>query len=239
MSDDLAHVIDMLRAAELINGLVAGVSEQTFLIDLEKQSAVLYQFAVLGEALVKMIPFDHPLSPVDLDLVKRELKTRADEDRTVKVVSLGVEIAAEGWLTDWNRFRKGKATANLIEAIDLRSGGWLNHTPAEAEVAISRKKDKIMVSIDAFISPTIVERLKQQAGVLTPKIDDFRAMIDAIAIDTAYDGTIFNVVHVDVPEKKTDFIEGRYELDAPHGKTTVAVRITDMLGEEVLVSQIV
>ncbi len=50
MSPDLAHVIDMLRAAELITGFVSGVSERSFLADIEKQSAVLYQFAVLGEA---------------------------------------------------------------------------------------------------------------------------------------------------------------------------------------------
>lgn len=54
-------------------------------------------------------------------------------------------------------------------------------------------------------------------------------------IDTAYDGKIFNVVLSDVPEKKNDLIDGSYTLAAPTGKTTVAVKIIDMLGEEVLV----
>ncbi len=54
-------------------------------------------------------------------------------------------------------------------------------------------------------------------------------------IDTAYNGEVFNVALSDVPERKTDLVAGRYELPAPAGQTTVAVKITDMLGEEVLV----
>jgi len=37
-----------------------------------------------------------------------------------------------------------------------------------------------------------------------------------------------------VPERKQDHVKGHYELPAPAGKTTVAVKITDMLGEEVM-----
>ena len=53
-------------------------------------------------------------------------------------------------------------------------------------------------------------------------------------IDTAYDGKTFNVAFADVPARKTDLVAGVYELDAPAGETTVAVKVTDMLGEEVL-----
>jgi hypothetical protein len=55
-------------------------------------------------------------------------------------------------------------------------------------------------------------------------------------IDPAYNGTVFNVALSDVPEKKTDTVLGTYTLPAPAGTTTVAVKITDMLGEEVLVT---
>ena len=58
-------------------------------------------------------------------------------------------------------------------------------------------------------------------------------------IDPAYDGTVFTVGLADIPEKKADLVEGRYELPAPDGETTVAVKITDMLGEEVVVTQTV
>jgi hypothetical protein len=197
----------------------------------------------LGKSLVKIVSFDHPLSPLDIEDLKRELDSRKDEDRHVTFVCLGIELAAQASVDDWNRLRKSKDSPNHLHVIELRRdakhGGWLNHMPAEASVGITRKGKSIVVAIKDFISPSIVERLKQQAGVLEPKIDDCRAMIDSIAIDTAYDGAVFNVTMVDVPERKTDFVEGRYELPAPKGETTVAVRITDMLGEEVLVTKVV
>lgn len=98
---------------------------------------------------------------------------------------------------------------------------------------------RIVVEIQDFISPTIVERLREQAGVLSPKIEDWRAMVDCVYIDTAYNGSVLNVALADVPERKADFVEGKYDLPAPEGETTVAVQIVDMLGEEVLVTQTV
>lgn len=38
-----------------------------------------------------------------------------------------------------------------------------------------------------------------------------------------------------MPAKKTDLVQGAYELPARSGDTTVAIKIVDMLGEEVLV----
>jgi hypothetical protein len=60
--------------------------------------------------------------------------------------------------------------------------------------------------------------------------------VDVVLIDAAYDGEVFNIALSDVPERKDDLVLGRYELPAPAGRTTVAVKIVDMLGEEVLVS---
>jgi hypothetical protein len=50
-------------------------------------------------------------------------------------------------------------------------------------------------------------------------------MVDVIMIDTAYDGEVFNIVLSDVPERKDDLVVGHYELPAPDGPTTVAVKI--------------
>ncbi len=72
-------------------------------------------------------------------------------------------------------------------------------------------------------------------GVDTVGSTDWRAMVDSVMIDTSYDGKVFNVALSDVPERKTDLVAGRYELPAPDRSTTVAVKITDMLGEEVIV----
>jgi hypothetical protein len=62
-------------------------------------------------------------------------------------------------------------------------------------------------------------------------------MVDSVMIDPAYDGKVFNVRVADVPEKKSDLVSGKYIVAAPEGKITVAVKITDMLGEEVLITK--
>ncbi|HVS80468.1 MAG TPA: site-specific DNA-methyltransferase [Pyrinomonadaceae bacterium] len=192
----------------------------------------------LGKKLAKIIPFNHPLSPLDLEEIKNELAARPDEDRDIVVVSLGKELAVDAWLEDWNRYRKQKGFPNKIDIIELRTderyGKFFEHKPARAKLDIKRADGKIKIRIRDFISPTILERLQQQAGILSPQIDDWRSMVDSVMIDTAYDGKVFNVTYSDVPERKNDLVTGEYELDAPKRKTTVAVKITDMLGEEVL-----
>jgi len=80
-----------------------------------------------------------------------------------------------------------------------------------------------------------VERLTAQEGIVAPRITDWRMMVDSVLIDPAYDGAIFSIGIADVPDKKTDFVVGTYELDPATAEPTIAVQITDMLGEEILV----
>lgn len=53
-------------------------------------------------------------------------------------------------------------------------------------------------------------------------------------IDADYDGEVFKIALADVPERKNDLVDGKYGVEAKKG-TTVAIKVTDMLGEEVLV----
>jgi hypothetical protein len=197
-----------------------------------------YFDGTLGKRLVKVIPFNHPLTPLDLEEIKRELGNRPEEERDVVVVCLGKELPIETWLEDWNRNRKRTGLPNKIEVIELRSdpkyGGFLVHQPAEAEVSFKRVKGKLTIEITNFLSPTIVERLKSQSGLLSPQIKDWRCMVDSVMIDTAYDGKTFDIALADVPERKDDLVVGKYEVEVAAGRT-VAVKLTDMLGEEVLV----
>lgn len=198
---------------------------------------------VLGRRLVKIVPFNHPLSPADLDEVQRELEARPEEDRDIVVVCLGKELAAEAWLEDWNKLRKARGGANRIEVIELRTdpkyGKFMAHEPAEARVTVERADGKLRVAIDDFISPTILERLEMDAPLFRAKVPDWRAMVDCVMIDPAWDGEVFDVALSDVPERKDDLVSGEYELAAPEGETTVAVKVIDMLGEEVVVTRTV
>ena len=210
-------------------------------IGIERMRTDAYFDGTYGKSLVKIVPFGHPLTPLDLEELRRELEARPDEDRPITVVCLGMELAAKAWVEDWNRLRKGKDAVNKISVIELRTdpkyGKFMKHEPSRAKVKIARKKDTITVEIEDFISPSIIERLSRRAGVTKPKIDDWRAMVDCVMIDTAYGGKVFNVVLADVPGKKSDLVKGSYELPTPDGDTTVAVKIIDMLGEEILTAK--
>jgi hypothetical protein len=144
------------------------------------------------------------------------------------------EPAVDGWLAE----RTSHRPVNKIEVLELRTdkkyGKFFTHRPATARVDIKRTKNKIVVAIKDFISPSIIERLSMGQTVFRAQITDWRSMVDSVMIDTAYDGQVFNVALTDVPERKADLVAGRYELPAPAEPTTVAVKITDMLGEEVL-----
>jgi len=69
------------------------------------------------------------------------------------------------------------------------------------------------------------------------KIPDYRSIIDVVLIDTDYNGKVFNIILSDVPEKKNDLVEGTYKVIIPKGKTTIAVKIIDKLGEELLITK--
>ena len=77
---------------------------------------------------------------------------------------------------------------------------------------------------------------KQRYGFATYRVNnyDFRAQIDCVMIDSNYDGKVFRITEQDIPYKKDDFIKARYSIKIPHDKAHVAVKIIDMLGEEVI-----
>lgn len=212
-------------------------------IGIERTRTDAFYDGVLGKRLAKVVPFNHPLSPLDLEAVKTELDARPEEDRDIVMVSLGKEPAADAWLEDWNALRKGASSANRIEVIELRTdpkyGKFLKHRPAEARVAVTRSDGKLRVEVEDFISPTILERLEMDVPLFRAKVEDWRAMVDCVMIDPSWDGDVFEVALSDVPERKDDLVRGQYELDAPEGETTVAVKVIDMLGEEVLVTRTV
>ncbi len=68
-----------------------------------------------------------------------------------------------------------------------------------------------------------------------PSGDEWRSAVDCIAIDPAYDGEILRVVLADAPLKRTQLVAGAYELPAAAVGARIAVRITDIWGQEALV----
>lgn len=203
-------------------------------IGIERRKTDSFFDGTLGRELVKIIDFNHPLTLLDLQILEDELKKRPDEERNIVLVCLGKELATDVWFVEWNK----KHPVNKVRIVELRTdkkyGKFLLHQPAMAKVKIERKGDKAVINILDFNSPIIIERLNDPQSVFKVKIPDFRAMIDVALIDTAYDGKTFHIIHSDVPEKKSDYILGHYELEIPKKKVTIAVKIVDMLGEEII-----
>lgn len=189
-----------------------------------------------GKNLVKIIDFNHPLSLLDLQLLKDELKKRPEEDRDITVVCLGKELSVTKWIDEHNKTHP----VNKIGVIELRTdskyGRFLLHKPCTADVNIKRDGNDAEITIKNFISPTIIERLDIEESLFKVKIPDFRSMIDVVLIDNDYDSKVFNIVLSDVPEKKNDLVEGKYNIEIPKDKTTIAIKIVDMLGEELLIT---
>jgi len=193
--------------------------------------------------LVKIIDFNHPLTLLDLQLVKDELDKRPEEDRDIVVISLGRETKVDAWVEDWNKgqpYKDARSNRRMRQFVifDLKDKNFVSYEPSKAEVQIERTAgNKVKVKVVSFISPTIIQRLEIEPGLLRKKIPDFRSMIDVVLIDTDYDGEVFNIDFSDIPEKQNDFIQGEYELEIKEKPSKVAVKIIDMLGEEVLITK--
>ena len=206
-------------------------------LGIERTKTDIFFEGNLGNKLVKIIDFNHPLTLLDIQLIQDELKSRPDENRDITIVCLGKELAIDSWIEDYNK----KHSVNKFDVIELRTdnkyGKFLIHKPAQAKVDIKRKDEKAIIEIKDFISPSIIERLNDKENLIKVKIPDFRSMIDVVLVDNNYNGKVFNITHSDVPEKKSDMVERKYEIEIPKEKTTIAVKIIDMLGEEVLVTK--
>lgn len=193
--------------------------------------------------LVKIIDFNHPLTLLDLQLIKDELDKRPEEDRDIVVICLGRETKVDSWVEEWNKkqphkdARTSKRMRQFV-VFDLKDKNFVSYEPSKAEVEINRaSKDKVKIKVVSFISPSIIKRLELEPGLLQKKIPDFRSMIDVVLVDTNYDSEVFKIGFSDVPEKQSDLVKGEYELEITEKPTKVAVKIIDMLGEEVLVTK--
>ena len=187
----------------------------------------------LDGTLVKIADLTRPLTRLDIQLVKDELQQRPDEERSVTVLCNGSEVGLQTELDEENRRRP----INQFIVRDIQHDGVTTFAPAEADVTFVRDGQRVKITLSDYISPTILARLDIERTVFDEQIDDFRAQIDFILIDTDYTGEHFTIVMSDAPERRSDFIQGEYEVRLPRPDARVAVKIVDMLGEETIVSE--
>jgi len=194
-----------------------------------------YFDGTLGNKLVRIVPFNHPLTPMDLEDLKSELERRPEEERDIQLIALGVELNARAAIEEYNRNRP----INKLHLIELRTdpkyGGFFQHQPLTVAVSVEREGDELLVTVNDVFSPGIVQRLNLEQGIFRAQVEDWRAVVDCILIDSDHDGEVFKVALSDIPARKQDLVEGSYRLPAPREGASVAVKVIDMLGEEVVV----
>ena len=211
--------------------------------DLERRDIVIKKYGVqtdrqeaffdgtLDGTLVKIIDLTKPLTPLDIQMIKDELENRPEESRNITIFCYGTNSNIQAELKEENR-RRG---VNKMFVRDIGSEGITTFEPASAEVNFERDGDSVKITVAEYISPTILARMDIDRTIFDEQIDDFRAQIDCVLIDTDYTGEHFDIVVSDVPEKKDNFVEGEYTVSLPRPDARVAVKIIDMLGEETVV----
>ena len=189
----------------------------------------LYFDGLVQGQLAKIVDLNRPLNRLDIQLIREEIAdNRPDETRNIHVYCNGCEIEL------MSELEQDRTPINKIIIQDILQDGLITNKPVEAEIDIVRSKNDVVLKINNFISPSILARLNTDRTLFYEQIDDFRAQIDYVLIDTDYKKNIFNTVHCDVPTKKTDFIRAEYKLRLPRPDSAVAVKIVSMLGEEYL-----
>ncbi len=183
--------------------------------------------------LVKIVELTKPLTRLDIQLIKDELQHRPDETRSVTVLCNGSELGIQTELDAENKHHP----INQLIVRDIQRDGVTTFAPAEAEVDFKRDRQHVTITLVDYISPSLLGRLEIARTLFDEQIDDFRAQIDCVLIDTDYNGTHFRIVASDVPEKQSEFIKGQYTVVLPRRDARVAVKIIDMLGEETVVTE--
>ena len=196
---------------------------------IQKNNGDLFFDGTVGGKVAKIVDLNRPLNRLDIQIIKDEIAhNRPDETRDIAVFCNGSEMGI------LDEIAREKNPINKIAICDIQQDGVITDRPAEADVQIARKGKRATVKIIDYISPSILARLEIDRTIFNEQIDDFRAQIDCVLIDTDYNGEHFDIAESDLPKKKTDFIKGEYELALPRAAAKVAVKIVDMLGEEVV-----
>jgi hypothetical protein len=78
-------------------------------------------------------------------------------------------------------------------------------------------------------------RLRPRAHVAP----DWRALVDAVDIDPAYNGVVLRPVVMDLPRKRRAVVQGHYLVQVADAPAQIAVRVTDIFGQEHILVQTV
>ena len=206
-----------------------------------------YFDGVLDRNFVKIMPLNRVLNKMDirtliksvgdkLDSFTVKAKSKAGEavyEEGVLVICSGMELYVMDFI------KKENKTGVKIEVRDILTDkkNLIFKKKPEAKIEVKAKDKKLSVELKDFFSPILMRKLEiENEKVLKKdhraKVDDFKQIIDSVAIDVDYNGKLFNAEVMDLPDKK-EVIKAKYSWNyTKKGKYTVAIKVVDVLGEE-------
>jgi len=206
-----------------------------------------YFDGLLDNNFVKVMPMNRVLNKLDVKSVIKNVSDKINDFTPKKTSKKGEETFEEGVLVICSGMeldvldylKKENDTGVKIEVNDILTDkqNLVFKQKPEAKIEATQKNDKLTVKINEFYSPILIRKLEiENEKVLKKaekaKVDDFKQIIDSVAIDVDYDGKLFNAEIIDVPSKK-EVVKAEYSWDyQKSGSYDVAVKIVDVLGEE-------
>jgi len=206
-----------------------------------------YFDGVLDKNFVKVMPLNRVLNKMDIRTLIKSVGDKLD-GFTVKTKSKagepvyeeGVLVICSGMELDVVDFiKKENKTGVKIDVRNILTDkkNLIFKKKPEAKIDVKAKDKKLAVELKDFYSPILMRKLEiENEKVLKKdhkaKVEDFKQIIDSVAIDVDYNGKLFNAEVMDLPDKK-EVIKAKYSWEyTKKGKYTVAIKVVDVLGEE-------
>lgn len=217
---------------------------ETYGIEPVKRS---YFDGILDNNYVKIMPLNRVLNKLDIKLVLKatedklsDFSVKAKSKSGEPVYEQGVIIICSGAEVDvYDFLKKENKTGVQIEIRDILTDkkNLIFKEKPEAKITIKATNKKLNVSLKEFHSPILMRKLEIENEKALKKddqaqVNDFKQIIDSVAIDVDYNGKLFNAEIIDLPNKK-ELIKADYRWKYnKKGSYKVAVKIIDVLGEE-------
>lgn len=202
---------------------------------------------VLDNKFVKIMPLNKVLNKLDIKTVLKNIEDAIDTftpkttskgseeiyEEGVIIICSGAELDADDFLKKENKTGVKVVIRDILN--DKKS--LIFKKKPEARIEVKTKDKKLSVVIKEFYSPILMRKLELENEKVIDKkaqakVEDFKQIIDSVAIDVDYDGRLFNAEIIDLPDKK-GLIKAEYSYRyEKSGKNTVAIKIVDVLGEE-------
>lgn len=202
---------------------------------------------ILDNNFVKIMPLNRVLNKMDIKNVLKDINDSIDSFTAKSTSKSGEEVYQEGVVlicsgaeldTD-DYIKKENNTGVKVNVKDILNDkkNLIFKKKPEAKIEVSAKGGELSVVIKEFYSPILMRKLELENEKIIDKkaqakVEDFKQIVESVAIDADYDSKLFNAEIIDLPDKK-EVIKAQYKYHYPKkGKYTVAIKIVDVLGEE-------